>query len=58
MMRRMAGVFLKLTNEAGQPHPYFETALSNYAGLLEAMGKNKEEILATLDSLAPDFSGD
>ncbi len=55
LMRRMLEIFLKLTRSTARPYPALQDALNNYAGLLHAMGHNREQVLATLRQLAPEF---
>jgi hypothetical protein len=51
MMRRMVKVFQKFTRDTGKPHPDLKTAILNYAGLLETMGRSQDEILAAIRQL-------
>lgn len=56
LMRRHLEIFLKFTRSTGHPHPHLQAAFNNYAGLLDAQGRSREQILATLRDLAPEFS--
>lgn len=57
LMRRRLEVLLSFTRATGHPHPHLQAAVNNYAGLLSAMGRSREEILAQLRQLAPEFFG-
>ncbi|MDQ0290537.1 tetratricopeptide repeat protein [Oligosphaera ethanolica] len=52
LMRRMVEIFLYFTRATGHQHPHLQVALTNYANLLDAMGKPEDEILGTLADLA------
>ncbi len=55
LMRRHLEIFLNFTRATKRPHPHLQTAVSNYAGLLQAMGRSREEVMATLRRMAPEF---
>jgi tetratricopeptide (TPR) repeat protein len=57
LMRRYVEIFLKFTRATGHPHPHLQHAVSYYAALLQAMGRSRNEILATLHEMAPEFFG-
>ena len=57
LMRRHVEIFLKFTRTTGHPHPHLQAAVNNYAGLLQAMGRSRNEILATLREMAPEYFG-
>jgi tetratricopeptide (TPR) repeat protein len=46
LMRRHVAIFVEFTRRTGHRHPHLDTAFANYARLLAAMGKSKEEIEA------------
>jgi hypothetical protein len=48
-------IFLDFTSLTGFPHPHLQTAINNCEGLLEAMGRSQEQILATLREMMPEF---
>ena len=50
-MRRALEIFLKCTRATGHPHPNLQRAVNNYASLLNAMGRSREQILATLGEM-------
>jgi tetratricopeptide (TPR) repeat protein len=51
LSRRMVGIVLDFTRRTGHEHPHLLTALENYAGILEAMGRSEAEIEAQLGAL-------
>ena len=51
MMRR----HLEFTRDRGYPHPHLWDAFNNYIKMLQAMGRSREEILATLRKMAPEL---
>ena len=55
LMRRVVKIFVKFTRATEHPHPYFQAAISNYTELLQAMGCNDEQIMATLHKMAPEL---
>jgi nephrocystin-3 len=55
LMRRMVEILLKSTRATGYQHPHLEVAINNYAELLQAMGRSREQIMATLHEMAPEF---
>ncbi len=55
LMRRHLEIFLHFTRAAGRPHPHLQTAGKNYAALLQAMGRSREEVMATLRTMGPEF---
>jgi hypothetical protein len=48
LMRRMLAIFLAFQRDTGHAHPHCDTAIRNYARLLEAMGRSAPEIAAAL----------
>jgi tetratricopeptide (TPR) repeat protein len=55
ILRRALEIFVKFTRATGHPHLHLQTVRNNYAGLLGAMGRSREEIRATLHEMAPEF---
>jgi tetratricopeptide (TPR) repeat protein len=55
LMRRQLEIFLKFTRVTGHPNPHLKAAVNNYMGLLAQMGHNREQILAKLRKIAPEF---
>jgi tetratricopeptide (TPR) repeat protein len=55
LMRRALEILLKFTRATGHPHTHLQTFKNNYAVLLEKMGRSREQILATLREMAPEF---
>ena len=51
LMRRRVDIVLKFTRETGHEHPHLQTAFSNYAELLTAMGRSETEVDAELRKL-------
>jgi tetratricopeptide (TPR) repeat protein len=51
LMRRHVAIFMEFTRRTGHRHPHLDAAFANYAHLLAAMGKNKEEIEASCAEL-------
>jgi tetratricopeptide (TPR) repeat protein len=54
LMRRMVKIFLKFSRANDDPHPHMLDALNSYGGLLKAMGRTENQILATLRKMAPE----
>ena len=50
LMRRMVEIFLNSAAEKG-PHPHLQTAVGNYAGLLEVMGRSDAEVRQEVNDL-------
>ncbi len=48
LMRRHLAIFLRFQRDTGHAHPHRDAAIGNYWGLLEAMGKSEDEIVATI----------
>ncbi len=44
LMRRVVIIFIQFQLRTGHPHPHLRATRRNYAGLLSAMGRSKEEI--------------
>jgi hypothetical protein len=42
LMRRSVEIFVLFTRRTGHEHPHLRTAVGNYAGLLQAMGRSPE----------------
>jgi nephrocystin-3 len=55
LMRRHLDIFLEFTRATGQPPPHLQDAFNNYAGLLDDMGRSREQVMATLREMAPEF---
>ncbi|MBN1570681.1 MAG: tetratricopeptide repeat protein [Acidobacteria bacterium] len=55
LMRRTVEIFKKFTRLTGHPHPHIQDAIDNYAALLQSMGLNRDEIMATLRRMAPEL---
>lgn len=55
LMRRTVEIFLKFTRATGHPHPHLQAFASNYATLLHALGRSREEVMATLRRMAPEL---
>ncbi|HEX7180280.1 MAG TPA: tetratricopeptide repeat protein, partial [Thermoanaerobaculia bacterium] len=51
LMRRVLVIFLDFTRRTGHEHPHLQAAFSNYALLLQEIGKSEAEIKATLEAL-------
>ena len=48
-------ILLKFTAETGHPHPHLQTAVRNYAGLLEAMGRSDAEVRQELTDVLAEY---
>jgi hypothetical protein len=55
LMRRHLEILLNFARPTGHPHPHLQDAIDGYAGLLGAMGRSREQILATLREMAPEL---
>jgi len=55
LLRRQLVILLNFTRVTGQPHQHLRVAVNKYHSQLEAMGHGRDEIVAILDKLAPDF---
>jgi hypothetical protein len=55
LMRRALEIILNFTRATGHSHPHLQIVADNYAALLEAMGRSRKQILATLSKLAPEL---
>ena len=55
LMRRMVSIFLGFTRSTGHMHPHLQSAVNNYAALLQAMGRSEEQIRAALREMAPEY---
>ena len=55
-MRRMVLILLLFQRDTGHPHPHRETALHNYASLLQAMGKTRAATDMSIQSLQREAS--
>jgi len=51
LMRRHLAIIMRFQLATGHEHPRWRTAVNNYGGLLEAMGKTEEEALASIVAL-------
>ena len=52
LMRRSVEILMKVTRSTGQLHPHAQVFVNNYAGLVEAMGRSRAEITATVRRMA------
>ena len=43
--------------DTGYAHPHLQVLKNNYTGLLHAMGRSQEEIMATLRGMDPELFG-
>ena len=50
LMRRHLVIFLMFQRDTGHPHPHRDTALNNYAVLLQEMGRTEAEIIGALQA--------
>ena len=57
-MRRGLEILFQVSRATGHLHPHLQTAVNNYATLLEAMGIEEVRIYARLRELAPEFFAD
>jgi hypothetical protein len=55
LMRRHLEILLKFTRATGHPHPHLQTAFADYAYLLRAMGRGKDEVRQILAELAAQY---
>ncbi len=53
LSRRMVEIFIKFTHTTGHPHPFLQTAINNYGGLLQAMDWSEKQIGDQLRKIAP-----
>lgn len=51
LMRRNVEILLKFSATTGHPHPYLQVGLSNYYGLLMAMGHTEEQVRQKISAL-------
>jgi len=51
LMQRLLEIFLAFTRDTGHPHPHFDDAFRNYAGLLRSMGLGEAEVATRIDGL-------
>jgi hypothetical protein len=51
LMLRALAIILRFTHLTGHPHPHLQAGLSNYVGLLTAMGQSDAYVKATLEAL-------
>ncbi len=54
-MHRALTIAILSSRATGYPHPHLQSFHNNYAKLLQAMGRSREEIAATIRRMAPDF---
>ena len=52
---RHVEIIINLTRVTGHRHPHLEEAINNYTTILQAMGWSKEQIIAQLRKIAPEF---
>ncbi len=57
LMRRVVMIFIKFTHNTGHQHPHLQGVVNNYAGLLQYLGCNQEQIMTKLRELDPDMFG-
>jgi nephrocystin-3 len=57
LMHRSVELLLGSTRTTGHPHPHLQPAVQNYDRLLAAMGRSRDEIMATLREMAPELFG-
>jgi tetratricopeptide (TPR) repeat protein len=55
LLRRSVEILVRSSRSAGHPHPHLYAAANNYGGILEAMGRSREDIIAVLQRLAPEL---
>jgi tetratricopeptide (TPR) repeat protein len=55
LMRRAVEILLKFSRSTSHQHPFLETDINNYYGLLRATGRSEEQIRVTLREMAPEF---
>ncbi|MCX6879341.1 MAG: tetratricopeptide repeat protein [Verrucomicrobia bacterium] len=58
LMHRMVAILLNFTRATGYPHPHLQTFVGNFARLLRAMGRSREEIESTLAELGGRYGQD
>jgi hypothetical protein len=58
LMRRHLEILLRFTVTTGHQHPHSQTFIWNYAALLEQMGYDQAQILATLNQVGEPFGFD
>jgi hypothetical protein len=51
LMRRAAGIFLEFGRRTEHEHAHLRIVLANYAGILVALGQDKEEVQQRLQAL-------
>ena len=52
LSRRHLVIFLKFTRDTGHQHPHLMAAINNYGGLLNALGRTREQVQAEIQALA------
>ncbi len=52
---KMLQILLNITRKSGRPHQHLQYAVNLYVEVLEALGKNDEQIFSALSDLAPEF---
>jgi hypothetical protein len=55
LMRRHVEIFLKFTAATGHEDPHLQSALGNYEGLLQAMGRSDAEVQQELTDLLAEY---
>ena len=58
LMRRGLLILVEFTRRTGHEHPHFNVGLSNYRGLLEALGKTPDQIRQRLRELDDSLDAD
>lgn len=55
LLERGLVILLQFTRRTGHPHTHLEVVINNYRDMLNQMGCSEEEVVARLNSLAPDI---
>jgi len=50
-MRRALEIFIQFTLATGHEHPHLQTAIGNYKGLLQELGRSEQDIEGQLTAL-------
>ncbi len=58
LMRRALLILVEFTRRIGREHPHLDVVLSNYRGLLEALGKTPDQIRQRLRELDDSLDAD
>ena len=57
IQRRALSILINFTRSTGHQHPLLQAIVDDYAGLLQQMGYDREQIMTKLRELAPDMFG-